>query len=726
MIRRSIACATLVTLMTSAAPAAFAQTASGSRGDVEGDQSSDEIVVTARKVTERLQDVPIAISAVSAEKIAERDNVRVSELAAAVPNVTFSGGPLATITVRGVSSQSRYNPGFDSGIGVYIDGVVQGKSYTFDSPLYDVERVEFLRGPQGTLFGKNAIGGAISIVTRNPSFTPTGQFELSTGSFNRFEAQGFVSAPLSSTLAVSVGGFRVKRDGYVRNLLDNRRFANDDSYGGRAKFLWKPSDFVKLVLSADYLNEDNYGYVDEISAGYGGPTGRYESNVNTPTLARRKSKGISLTADIESGFGATLTSITAYRWAENQRTNDSDVGPLSIVVSESASKQTQFSQELRLSGKLGDRIKYLIGGYLFRQDTNNFAQSTFGPDSGFAPLRGQVGNTFGEADTEAVAAFASVDWELVDKLTATVGIRYTDEAKRLNYQQKGFPLIGAPNLPQEFDRISATDVSPTFTLRYQPSRAIMVYGTASKGFKSGGWNVDNITSPRITTFKALRFGDESLWNYELGIKAQFLDNRVTFNADVFRQDYSDIQTPQLTQVLGGGGAVVAIVTNAASARLQGVEAELTVRPTGILTLNGVLGYTDAKYTKYTDGALNFSGNRLPGAPKWTGNLSATLRVPVSDDWSLGARGEYLYRSSTFGDRENSAARKRPAYASINLSAGIYGKHFDLVGFVNNLADKQDVILIANGGFPAPIGLGLNTLVTRQLGRTWGLRLAGRF
>jgi len=677
-------------------------------------------------VTERLQEVPLSISVVSAETIADRNNTRVSDLAATIPNLTITPGALSTITVRGITSQARVNPGFDSGVGVYIDGVVQGKLYTFDVPLYDADRVEFLRGPQGTLFGKNAIAGAISITTRNPSLERiVGKVELEYGDFNRRQVDAYVSVPVSNTIAVSAGGFRLARDGYVRNLFDGRRVANEDSYGGRVKFLWQPSDAVRVIVAADTLRENNLSYDQEIVSGYGGPTGRYETNVSTPTLAYRLIKGVSLTAEIDTGFNATLTSITAYRTAKSRRETDTDNGPLNIVFSSSGSDQKQFSQELRLAGGIGTGIRYLIGGYLFRQDTDNYSLSTFGPDTRFGLIRGLTGNTFGEADTDSIAVFGSVDWTIVPTVTLTTGVRYTDELKRLYYQQIGFPVIGAPNLPLEFDSFSVGDVSPTFTLRWQPNRDLMVYGTASKGFKSGGWNVDNITTGRITSFRALRFGDESVWNYEAGIKSQFAEGRVTLNAAVFQQDYSDIQTPQLTPVLGGGGAVVSIVTNAAKARIRGFEAELSARPLSVLTISGVLGYTDAKYSNYVDGALSFSGNRLPFAPEWTSNLSANLRVPATDRLAFGARGEWAHVASSFGDRENTVLRQRPSLDTINANIGIYTNHFDLNLFVDNLLDDQTVTLRSTGGFAAPVGTGTNQLIQRRIGRLFGVRLSGR-
>lgn len=693
--------------------------------DRAADGSVGDIVVTARRRQERLQDVPISISVANRATIQARDSVRVNEIAATIPNVTFSPGALPTITVRGISSQTRPNAGFDSGVGVYVDGVVQGKLYTFDSPLYDVDRVEFLRGPQGTLFGKNAVAGAINITTRNPSFTPTVDASGEFGSYHRLQLQAFASAPLSSKFAVSVGGFRLKRDGYVVNDFDNSRIANDDSYGGRAKLLFKPSNAVQFILSGDYLHEDNYSYVGEIVSGYGSASATYHTNVDTPTKAFRRVYGTSLTGEFGLGDNLSLTSITAYRGARTDRTNDTDVGPVDVVHSLAQQKQNQLTQEVRLNGRISSRLNFVLGGFYYWQKTDNFAASRFGDITnvpGF--LRGLTGNTFGSIVTKSIAGFGSVDWQVVSTVTLTAGLRYTHEAKDLDYQQIGFPII-APYLPQQQDHISSDDLSPTITLRYTPSRHLMVYATASRGFKSGGWNLDNVVDTSITRFSQVRFADEDVWNYELGLKSQFFDNRVTFNAAAFQERYNNIQTPQLTPVLGGGGAVVSIVTNAGQATINGAEAELSVRPLEVLTLSAAAGYTDAHYTRYLDNGVSFAGNKLPGAPNFNSNLSATLRIPFTPTLAFGLRGEYVHVSKVFGDRENSQLRVTPALDTVNASTGIYGKRFDLVAFANNLFDDRTITQVSNGGFGFP-GIGTNVIVARRLGRTLGIRLGIRY
>ncbi len=239
----------------------------------------------------------------------------------------------------------------------------------------------------------------------------------------------------------------------------------------------------------------------------------------------------------------------------------------------------------------------------------------------FAFLRGACGDTFGEIKTKSIGFYGNTDVKLSDTITLTGGLRYTAEDKKLAYAQNGFPGL-APTLPLGRDTLNDEEVSPTASIRFEPLPELSFYGTVSKGFKSGGWNVDNITSAAVTSFAALRFNSESLWNYEIGVKGAFLDRRISFSAAVFQMDYSDIQVSKLEPVLGGGGALVAITTNAGQARIRGFEFETVVIPTDGLRLSGGVGYSDAKYRDYPDivagTPVNFAGNEAQQRPRMDG------------------------------------------------------------------------------------------------------------
>ena len=701
----------------------------------EPEVNDNTIVVTARKRDERLVDVPLSISALGAKDIDQKASLRLLDLANSVPNlVNISNGndSLSLIVVRGVASQSRVNAGFDSGVGVYVDGVVQGKLYSFNQELFDTERVEFLRGPQGTLFGRNSIAGAISITTRKPQFEFGGEVTAQLGDYDERRISGFLTGPVvSDKLAVSIGAFRTTRRGYITNVFNGKDVGDIDSFGGRIKALWRPSSDVSVLLSADYTKEDQLAPVAQPISGYGAVPGTYKTNTNLDPIAKRELFGVSGQIDWTTSSDLTLTSITAYRTASSLRNNDPDFGPLAVVDSQKKQDQWQFSQELRLAGKLSPDFSFVGGLYYFRQDVDGYASSTFGTITNVpAFLRGLTGYTSGIVGSESFAGFVNADWKVLPRLTLTLGARLTYEQQFLDFMQQGFPFV-APSLPRETDKGSDTDFSPLVTLRYELAPSVSIYGTASRGYKSGGWNLDNVTSFSITSFKQLRFNREQLTNYEVGLKGEVLNGGLGFALDAFQQNYGDIQTAKLVPVLGGGGALIAVVSNAASARIRGFEGEVRVRPIKPFTVVGTLGYADARFKDYRDttagGApLIFDGKRIPNSPQLTASVTGTLRVPVSDRLTLGGRVQYSYVDGFFQDRDNTAALRIPSRDSVDMSIEAeIDARFRLAFNVSNLFDNQVPVFVGPGGFGFP-GVGANQNVQLSLPRMWNVRASMKF
>ncbi|BBE32468.1 TonB-dependent receptor [Sphingosinicella microcystinivorans] len=711
----------------------FAQEFGSNSSELEA--NDDAIVVTARKRNERIVDVPLSISALGASDIEEKASLRLLDLANSVPNlVNISNGndSLSLIVVRGVASQSRVNAGFDSGVGVYVDGVVQGKLYSFNQELFDTERVEFLRGPQGTLFGRNSIAGAISITTRKPQFEFGGDATAQLGSYDERRISGFLTGPVvNEKLAVSIGGFRTTRRGYITNVFDGRDIGNIDSVGGRIKALWRPNGNVSVLLSADYTYEDQLSPAPQPISGYGAVTGRYKTNTNLAPIAKRELFGVSGQIDWTTSADLTLTSITAFRTASSLRNNDPDLGPLQVVDSQKKQDQWQFSQELRLAGNLNPELSFVSGLYYFKQEVDGYAASTFGNISNVpAFLRGLNGFTSGTVGSESFAGFLNADWEALPRLTLTLGARLTYERQTLDFLQQGFPFV-APSLPRETDAGSDTDFSPLVTLRYKLAPSVSVYATASRGYKSGGWNLDNVTSFSITSFKQLRFNREQLTNYEVGLKGDVLNGGLGFAFSAFQQNYGDIQTAKLVPVLGGGGALVAIVSNAASARIRGFEGEVSVRPFRPFTVVGTLGYADARFKDYRDATaggtpLVYDGNRIPNSPELTASLTGILRVPVDERLSLGGRVQYSYVDGYFQDRDNSAALRIPSRDTVDMSIEAeLDEKFRLAFNVSNVFNNQVPVFVGPGGFGFP-GVGANQNLQLSLPRMWNVRGSMKF
>lgn len=693
--------------------------------------STQQVTVTARKRSERVIDVPLSISVVTGSELQDRGAIRLSENP--VPNVVFLGpenNALPSFSVRGVQSQNRANIGFDSGIGVYVDGIYMGRGAAFNLETFDIDRVEFLRGPQGTLFGKNSIAGAISVVTREPSRKLEATASVDIGSLSLRRLSGYVSSPLGSdAVRGSIAVYSGKRDGYMNNVATGTKTGNEDVTSARVKLLIKPSAGLDVTIAADHLKDKSVAPSPRILSGYGAiaDSNDLTANENLPTLANRTVQGVGGTINYDLGSGLTLTSITSVRKLDTTRTSDTDVGPLNIVASSGTSVQKQWSQELRIATNGKSALEYVAGLYLYEQKASGTSISTFGPAAPVLSLiRNTTGNTFGDIDSRTSAVFGNADWNVSERVTLTGGIRYTREKKTLAYQQVvTFPAFLAPSLPLENDSLSTSNVTPLLSARLRIDRDTMAYATYSKGFRSGGWNVDNITAGGPTSFKQTRFTDERMDNFEVGVKGAMLGGMLNLGAAAFRMNYDDIQVTQQVQVLGGGGAVVGIVTNGGKARSQGVELEAALRPTSALRVSAGVGYVDARYTDYVDtpagSPVSFNDNKLNNAPRLTSNLSVaySMQLPVG---SLTLRLDGRHTDGFFIGRENLATQWIPGYDLFNARISLAGEsgRWDVALYSNNVFDKRYVVAQGPGGFAPPVGAGTNQTVTYGRPRSFGV------
>ena len=655
-------------------------------------QQVEKVVVTARKRSERLQDIPASVSVVGGEEAKNRNAQRVRDLQNASPNVLFTGAEnnsLPRVTVRGIESQPRQNVGSEAGLGVYVDGVVQGRLTTFNQETLGIERVEFLRGPQGTLYGKNTISGAINVVTKNPSLTESElEVRARIAELDEKSFFGYASTPVSDKAAIGVTGFKLQRDGYVTNLFNGRLLGDDDSYGGRLKIYAEPSDKWNLTLSIDAAKDDSVSVDSQRTVGSGALAGKNVTNIDVEPLSLRDYGGVSGT--INADWGAhTITSITAWRWANNERSLDTDGSPVNSQITTQISDQTQFSQELRVASPTGGAFDYIVGAYFY-------SQSIFGRTAGTIVGLGDA-SVFGDIDTEQFALFANANLYITDDVTLFGGLRYTHETKDLAYQQGG-SLAGVfvPALPLEADTLSDDDLSPTIGLQYDVSDDVMVYVSASRGFRSGGWNVEPITSFLINSFKLVKFDSESVWSYEAGVKSSLWNDTVILNASAFHINYKDIQVATRVELPPpfAPGTFASLIDNAAEATSTGIEVELRARPTDNLSVGGLLGVVDTKYENYLEPVtlLNFAGKELNGAPELTLGLFGELFIPMGDAGSLTARADYRHVGSYYIERTNDPRQETPASDIVNgrIRYLTSDERFEVALFGNNLTD-EDII-----------------------------------
>ncbi|MCW6534773.1 TonB-dependent receptor [Sphingomonas lycopersici] len=756
--------ASLFALITAlGAPPALAQTAPAApqqAAPAPADNSSGagigDIVVTAQKRAENVQNVPIAISAVSSQFLQSRDISSIDRLGSIAPNVKIERAPsnktISQISIRG---SVTINPAitWEPAVGLYLDGVYIAKAQGSIFDVADLERVELLRGPQGTLYGRNALAGAVNLITKKPSGEWGGSAEITYGNYNFWRGKAVLDLPKIGIFSVKLSGTIQRRDGFIKlvpnpypqaflagkNPTDRTNDLQSESFMAQVRA--QPAHNLTFDYSFDYSryhqrpdyaqlyrvnrNGDPRDIFDPNSPSYGFVGAFFPLNLYTnqtrqstasldanPLYERTRTEGHSLTATWDVGAQTTIKSITGFRRLRFDDNLDLDGSPLPVAATGRRTRYHAFSQELQVTGKaFEDRLNYVAGLYYFK----DFAE-TLGPQSFFG------GATAFESDyashTEAYAAYAQADLKIVDKVTLTGGIRYTHERKDIRRL-----LIAQPNTPQATTLINVPfggvpdakfhDFSPAVTLKYEPTDHINLYARYAKGFKSGGFNgetnivgttasLPGCAAPAELTcpYKA-----ETVNSYEVGIKTKLLNNTLQFNVAGFLDDHKNIQLSIFT----AEGAAASIVRNAAAARISGLEIEAIARPADWLTFNTSFAYLHAKYKNYIDYidgiATDVSNNRaFPHAPKYTVSMGADWRV-AQGDWgkfNLIADMNFVSSYYTFPyalvtaspSDQNANNTKSPGRTIVNMRASLgdiqlAGTKAEISLWVRNLTNERN-------------------------------------
>jgi len=699
------------------APEADATAATNNEGE---DTATGEIVVTARRTEERLQRVPSSISAFNERALDRIQATDTTGLQGAVPNLNIvqgRGSSNATnIYIRGIGQPDALQT-FDPAVGVYVDDVYLSRIRGNQLDLLDVERIEVLRGPQGTLYGKNTIGGAIKYVSRKPGQTLRAEGTAQIGSYKQFDLRGNISGPLSDTVAAGVSIMRASRDGFVEDSADDREYNDRDSFGARGALAFTPSDALRIDLTADYSRDDaslSVGRpVNNLTTFSGGTLvvdnpvnagGKYDWEGRTtpglPNSTKLKHYGFAGTISYDVNDALTFKSISAYR---NLKTDDYididatqyEVGDVFVGVD-----QDQVSQEFQLAYS-SDRLSGVAGVYYLKEDVGShqeaYADDLLGPaflNSGF--LR----TIDDDLTTKSYAAYANGSFEIVPTVRLSAGIRYTKETKDYDRTTSTFySLLPAFNATFGFapDKGKWDDWSPMVSLDWQATPDTMLYARAAKGFKSGGFN-----GRANSAAEATEYDPETVWSYEAGFKST-IARQFRFNGAVFYNDYKDFQarvadvddtTVPPTPLLS--------VLNAGKLRIKGAELEASWTPIPALLIDGQLGYLDADYKEFDDTRfVAFGGSRAfqdPAfAPKWTVRLGAQYAVDLGGSGGITFGGQTRYRSrqalAVDNTLVNSETEIEGLYqngywihdarivwenASKKLALGLYG---------NNLADR---------------------------------------
>lgn len=627
----------------------------------------EEVTVTAQRRDQSLQDVPIAITALTEMDIQRLNASDIKDLQYSTPNMVIVSSNQAQpfFGIRGISDVSR-NPGYDQRVGVYVDGVWVGRSAASNQSVLDVETVEVLRGPQGTLFGKNTVSGAINIRTRKPNEEFGGYLHAEAGNFGLWRAKGSINVPFSEKFFAKVSVSATQQDGFAKDvLIPGKDYDDKDELALRGQFRWEISDATSAEFTFDDYRNHFTGLVGENLNDSFAPK-PYEVALDTSQQYKSENDGVALTIDHTFSNDFQLTSITGYRtelW--EGKDNDEDYSPMPFAFTDLTYADSDYlSQEFQLASPAGENFDYVIGLYYLDQGIKGSGNArAFAPALNPAAPAIYVSVQYDtQVDTQQWALFAHGNYRFNDRWSLTAGLRYTDESKDLRYaivDQTGLFTNGATT-----DSRSASDWSPKISLNWYVSEDSLMYASWSRAFKSGGWNTDFIPD-----MAALPFDDEDVDAFEIGLKSTIADGRLRLNAALFNSNHNDYQVQSFSVLPNGGTALT--VTNAAEVTSKGFEMDLQWLATDWLQLWAAYGYTDASFDSFKDcaaGGADCTGNSPANAPKNSYSLGADMTFPLFGG-ELFLQGDYAYRDDFYSNPNNQAINLNDSFDQFNGRIG---------------------------------------------------------
>jgi iron complex outermembrane recepter protein len=691
----------------------------------------ETIVVTAQKYAEPAQQTPISMTVVTAQDLIDRSISNFTDVQWQVPGLNFEQTVSTqfgtNVSMRGLTSTGSG----ESPVGIYADGVYESavnasanNASLAQASIIDIDRIEVLKGPQGTLYGRNSTGGAINIISKLPTWEDEAQFTLGYGNYDSKVVQAIINHPLTSdTLSFRVAAQWSDNSGYSRDLEDGRNLDNATVGSFRVTLLYTPTQQLSFALRGDYANGIGGNSAHQpiaitptsaaeialenglpltpagIAAAFalyapytsGTQPNLHDRYYNTNPYASFTSGGESLTASYDFAGNLSLKSISAYRRSISDGNQDVDATPFNILSSFQGSVMDQFTQEIQLNGNfLEDRLKLVSGAYYYhlRQDENN-------SDNALVDLLAGTGAnpnyTITDRHDTSGAAYGQTTYAIAPDLSIAGGLRWTSEDKTLNAQNYN---AGGCQVPVA-DRIDGTclgeykessdNVSYTAIVNYDVSSTVMVYAKNSTGFKSGGINDGSITPGSYGSFAPERVND-----YEAGVKSEWFDRHLRLNISGYLGNYTDLQRTVVQATPSGG--VNILVQNAAKARIEGMEFEAIAQPVGNLLLELTSAYVDPKYLVFRDATGDLSGQKFEDQPKWTYSLTTAYTQPMNFgllrgelDWTWRAMAD-LYPSGAAA----AIFHSQPAYGLLNarLSTDLTDQKLELALWAKNLTDKH--------------------------------------
>ncbi|WP_159647779.1 TonB-dependent receptor [Sphingorhabdus sp. 109] len=679
--------------------------------------------MTARKVEENLQDVPVAVTAFSGETFEEAGLSEFSDISRLTPNFDVrprgtTGALFANLTIRGQTS-GFLTLNADQAVGISINNAPITRGTSLFTNLFDIERIEVLKGPQGTLYGKNTTGGAVNVVTKGPELDEiNGYGQFTYGSYDRTDAQLVANIPLvQDQLGIRLGAALTHRDGFGRGVGTGRELADDNEIFLRGSLLFEPSDTFSVRVNADYHDVDesisifrslrsaflDLGFaVIPIALETTDPDFYAGSDFRAEApFARSDEFNINATANLEIG-DANLESITSYR-KQNSLTLVQSAPSTSVTLGQNSDL---FAQEIRLSGQtFDDRLTWQVGGFYSTESGEDIDNV-----GGFQTTA---------AKNEGWSLFTQNSFAITDQLKLTLGLRYTNEDREVRDIS---PVVtGLLQNSASFDAFSWLA-----SLDFKPTDETLLYASVSRGFRSGAVDQDNL---------ATIVNPEYVLNYELGLKADLLDNRVRFNSSVFYSDYTDIQRTAFDpDSIGATGVPTTVLRNAAEATIWGFEGELHVAPFDGLSFGATVGYTNAQFDEFLD--FDAAGNQIDrtneplGGPEWQYSLNGRYEFYVSDSATLGIQANYFWIGEDVLAAPSVIAILAPGEGSVP-SFGLLNGQIDLdveqwgglniAVFGTNILDKEYYV----GGVALGLFGGISNRIVGEP-QQWGIRVTKGF
>lgn len=656
------------------------------------------VLVTAQRRSESIQETPLAVTAVSGAELAQRNVTDVDSLQRVVPSLTYGnawGG--VNLEVRGIGNDN-IAIGADAGVALHVDGIYLSSNHFAAMSLFDLERVEVLRGPQGTLYGRNATGGSINFITRDPTDEWEGEGRIVLGNYNARTLSAAAGGPMiDGLLGVRAAFQTVRHDGYTPNrATSGKDYDDEDSVAGRIKFVLTPGEAFSATLGLHFSSDRGNGpatvYGGKALPGFVTPAERYSGETfpdergprvvapDEDAFLHREVRGANLRLQWDLA-GARVAWNTGYWDRSFENPVDYDMTPIPGAEMRRDEEQKNFVSELSVASASEGRWNWQAGLFYFDDESYERLDALIaGLDPPVREFDYYISD--GTVYSKSYAVFGEIGYRVTDRLKATVGLRYSRDEKEMDHLLDfGFGAFVATDSEVVKDDWPAW--TPRFVLDYAFSDTTMAYVSVSRGFKAGGLN--------YSTIPASSFDPEFILNYELGLKTTLLDDRLRLNLAAFRSDYEGLQQVQVV-------FASTEVTNASDAEINGLEAELLFQPIAPLTIDASLVYLDATFedfqtedeTRPQDGILNLSGNRLPRTPEWRFALGARYEMPLGSLGTGALRLDYARRSKVYFTPFNREDQAQDGYHTLDASYTIHSANdvWYLQAYGRNLTDES--------------------------------------